>query len=176
MSRCKKIVLTGGPCAGKTTAMQRIVQEFTEKGYNVLVIGETATELINGGIKPFGDNALDMLEFQNYVLDLQITKELLYERVLSNYEQDTIILCDRGIMDNRAYISDEEFKQLLKNRNINEMDVMSSYDLVIHLVTAADGAEEFYTLANNSARTETPAQAILADRKTMDSWLGHNKR
>ncbi len=175
MGRCKKIVLTGGPCAGKTTAMQRIVQEFTEKGYNVLVIGETATELINGGIKPFGDNALDMLEFQNYVLDLQITKELLYERVLSNYEQDTIILCDRGIMDNRAYISDEEFKQLLKNRNINEMDVMSSYDLVIHLVTAADGAEEFYTLANNSARTETPAQAILADRKTMDSWLGHNK-
>lgn len=175
MGKYKKIVLTGGPCAGKTTAMQRIVQEFTEKGYNVLVIGETATELINGGIRPFGDNALDMLEFQNYVLDLQITKELLYERVLSNYEQDTIILCDRGIMDNRAYISDEEFKQLLVNRNLNEMDIMSSYDLVLHLVTAADGAEEFYTLSNNSARTETPAQAILADRKTMDSWLGHNK-
>lgn len=175
MGNCKKIVLTGGPCAGKTTAIQRIVQEFTEKGFNVLVINEAATELINGGIRPFGANAIDMVEFQNYVLDLQIAKEVLYERVLRNYNQDTIILCDRGIMDNRAYITDEDFKLLLKKRNLNELDVMASYDLVIHLVTAADGAEEFYTLANNSARTETPAQAILADRKTMDSWLGHKK-
>lgn len=175
MKKCKKIVLTGGPCAGKTTAMQRIVQEFTERGYNVLVIGESATELIDGGIKPFGSNALDMFEFQNYVLDLQIAKESLYERVLSNFEQDTIILCDRGIMDNRAYITDEEFKQLLISRNLNEMEVMSSYDLVLHLVTAADGAIEFYTLSNNNARTETPEQALLADKKTLDSWLGHNK-
>ena len=33
----KKIVLTGGPCAGKTTAIQEIEKEFTEKGYLVLI-------------------------------------------------------------------------------------------------------------------------------------------
>lgn len=175
MYKRKKIVLTGGPCAGKTTAIQRIVQEFTEKGYRVLVIGETATELINSGIRPFGDGALDMVDFQNYVLDLQLSKEILYDRYVANCNQDTIILCDRGIMDNRAYITDEIFKELLKKRCLNEMDIMSSYDLVLHLVTAADGAEEFYTLSNNSARTESPAQAILTDRKTLDSWLGHKK-
>ena len=83
MGNCKKIVLTGGPCAGKTTAIQRIVQEFTEKGYNVLVINEAATELIMGGIRPFGDNALDMVEFQNYVLDNMIQLELYIQQKLA---------------------------------------------------------------------------------------------
>ena len=36
--KVKKIVLTGGPCAGKTTALQQIEREFTEKGYHVLIV------------------------------------------------------------------------------------------------------------------------------------------
>ena len=47
-----KIVLTGGPCAGKTTAMSRIQTHFTKMGYTVLFIPETATELITGGVAP----------------------------------------------------------------------------------------------------------------------------
>ena len=43
MSKITKIVLTGGPCAVKTTALQRIEKEFTEKGYKVFIIGESAT-------------------------------------------------------------------------------------------------------------------------------------
>lgn len=34
------------------------------------------------------------------------------------------------------------------------------YDAVVHLVTAADGAENFYTLANNEVRTESIEQAV----------------
>jgi len=171
----KKIAITGGPCAGKTTAMQKIVEEFTEKGYKLFVISETATELINGGIKPFGEKACDMVEFQRYVLDLQLTKEKLYEKIANSYSGNTIILCDRGIMDNRAYVTDEDFKKILKEKNLNEMDIMSSYDLVLHLVTAADGAEKYYTTANNSARTETKEEAKEKDRKTLNSWIGHKK-
>ena len=44
-----KIVITGGPCAGKTTAMSWIQNAFTEKGYLVLFVSETATELSSGG-------------------------------------------------------------------------------------------------------------------------------
>ena len=140
MYKHKKIAITGGPCAGKTTAMQKIVQEFTEKGYKVFVVSEAATELINGGIKPFGDGALDMYEFQRCVIDTQLSKERIFERIANNMEQDTIILCDRGVFDNKAYISEGEFLQLLKERNLNEMEVCDSYDMVIHLVTAANGA------------------------------------
>jgi len=48
-----KIVITGGPCAGKSTAMSYIQSEFTKKGYAVLFVPETATELILGGIAPW---------------------------------------------------------------------------------------------------------------------------
>lgn len=175
MYKHHKIAITGGPCAGKTTAMQKIVQEFTEKGYKVFVVNETATDLINGGIKPFGDNPTEIVEFQRCVLEMQLNKERLYERIANNCKQDTIILCDRGVMDNRAYITDKQFKDLLKEKDLNEMELMASYGIVIHLITAADGACEYYTTANNSARTETPEEAIEADRRTLNSWIGHKQ-
>ena len=174
MHKHKKIAITGGPCAGKTTAMQKIVEEFTERGYKVYVVSETATELISGGAKPFGDNPIEIVEFQRYVLEMQLNKERLFEKIAENTNQDTIILCDRGIMDNRAYINNKIFRELLKEFDLNEMEIMSSYDLVLHLVTAADGAEEYYTTANNSARTETPEQARALDKKTLNSWIGHD--
>lgn len=173
MYKHMKVAITGGPCAGKTTAMQKIVEEFTEKGYKVFVVSETATELINGGAKPFGDNPINLLEFQRYVLEMQLSKEKLFEKIAENTPQNTIILCDRGIMDNRAYINNKQFRQLLKEFELNEMEIMSSYELVLHLVTAADGAEEYYTKANNTARTETPEQARALDKKTLNSWIGH---
>ena len=53
-----KIVLTGGPCAGKTTALTWINNYFAKRGYAVLIIPETATELISNGVAPWtcGEN------------------------------------------------------------------------------------------------------------------------
>ena len=117
MYKHMKIAVTGGPCAGKTTALQEIVEEFTEKGYKVFVISETATDLITSGAKPFGDNPIEILEFQRLVLEVQLYKERLFERIAESTQQDTIILCDRGVMDNRAYITNKQFKQLLQEYN-----------------------------------------------------------
>ena len=47
-----QIVITGGPCAGKTTCMSVLEQRLTEKGYKVIVAAESATELILSGISP----------------------------------------------------------------------------------------------------------------------------
>lgn len=41
-----KIVITGGPCAGKSTALTWIQNEYTKKGYTVIFVPESATELI----------------------------------------------------------------------------------------------------------------------------------
>lgn len=53
VQKITKIVLTGGPCAGKSTAMSWIQNAFTERGYKVLFVPETATELISGGVAPW---------------------------------------------------------------------------------------------------------------------------
>lgn len=170
-----KIVLTGGPCAGKTTALAKIEEIFTEKGYKVLVVGESATEIIKGGIKPFGNNPMDMYLFQDVILQYQYQKERIYEDAITKFDDDTkcIILYDRGLIDNKAYINQTLFTQLLTKQGLNELQILDSYDMVVHLVTAADGAENFYTLGNNSARTETVEQAKLLDKKTVDAWAGH---
>lgn len=44
---------------------------------------------------------------------------------------------------------------------------------MLHLVTAADGAELHYTNANNETRTETADEARTQDSKTKAVWVGH---
>ena len=41
------------------------------------------------------------------------------------------------------------------------------------MVTAADGAENYYTLVNNTTRLESTNQAIAQDRMTRNAWVGH---
>ena len=56
---------------------------------------------------------------------------------------------------------------------MNEIEIRDNYDAVFHLVTAAKGAEEFYTTENNSARTETVEQARVLDDRLISVWTGH---
>lgn len=45
-----KVVLTGGPCGGKSTAMSSISQRLKSLGYDVYCVPEVATLLITGGL------------------------------------------------------------------------------------------------------------------------------
>lgn len=172
-----KIVLTGGPCAGKTTALSTIEQELSDRGYRVFVVGESATELIKGCIRPFGDKPFDLVDFQKLILQYQMQKERIYEQAVEMLPEDEkcVILYDRGIMDNKAYITADEFKMITQEQGLHELDLLDSYDMVLHLVTAADGCPEYYTLENNKARSETVEEAKALDKKTQDAWLGHNR-
>ena len=167
-----KIVLTGGPCAGKTTGLSWIQNAFSKLGYRVLFVPETATELITGGVAPWtcGRN----LDFQLCQMRLQMEKERIFEQAAATMKEDKIlIVCDRGTIDNRAYMNDLEFSQVLEALGTDEVQLRDGYDAVFHLVTAAKGAERFYTLSNNGARTETPAQAAALDDKLIAAWTGH---
>lgn len=167
-----KIVLTGGPCAGKTTAMSWIQNHFTKQGYTVLFVPETATELITGGIAPWtcGTNAA----YQKCQLMLQLEKEKIFAQGAATMPVDKILLvCDRGTLDNKAYMTEEEFSRVLSDLGYNEVELRDGYDAVFHMVTAAKGAEQFYTTANNAARTETVEQAAQLDDKLIAAWTGH---
>lgn len=170
-----KIVLTGGPCAGKTTALTKIEESLSEKGYKVFIVSESATELIKGGILPFGNLPVPMKIFQELNTKYQLDKEKTYEKAASllNCNQKAVIVYDRGAMDNKAYVKEEEFNEVLDNLKLKEIELMDRYNMIIHLVTAAKGAEECYTLGNNSARTETKEEAIERDELTLNAWTGH---
>ena len=169
-----RIVLTGGPAGGKTTLISRILKEFKQDdGWRVITIPETATDLISGfGIKPFG-NCLSMLEFQDYVVADQLHKEALALKAAQAVpEPNVLIIYDRALLDDKAYITDEEFEQVIAKFGLTTQTAMAKYDAVIHLVTCAKGAEFAYDLGN-AARTESLDQAVEMDDKTLRAWSTH---
>ena len=172
MSNITKIVITGGPCAGKSTALSRVQEAFEQMGYKVLVVAETASELIMGGVAPWTCGT--DLDFQQFNMGLQLQKEKFYEKAAATMSVDKIlILCDRGALDCKAYMTESDFAAVLYKVNTDEVTLRDEYDAVFHLVTAAKGAEEFYTRANNAARTETVEQAAEKDDRLISAWTGH---
>ena len=170
--KISKVVITGGPCAGKSTAMSWVQKAFTQMGYAVLFVPETATELITGGVAPW--TCASNVEYQKCQLKLQIEKEKIFEQAARSMTADKVlIVCDRGTIDNKAYMSNVEFAEAMQFIGSNEVELRDNYDAVFHLVTAAKGAEEFYTTENNSARTETAQEAAALDDKLISAWTGH---
>lgn len=108
-----KIVITGGPCAGKSTAMSWVQNAFTELDYTVLFVPETATELITGGVEPWtcGTNE----DYQKCQMRLQAEKESVFEQAATMQADKVLIVCDRGALDNKAYMDDLEFSCVLSS-------------------------------------------------------------
>ena len=169
-----RIVLTGGPAAGKTTLISRILKEFRqEDGWKVITIPETATELISGfGIRPFG-NCVSMEDFQYFVIEDQLHKERLALKAAQMVpEENVLIIYDRALLDDKAYITDEEFREVLASFGRTEEEVMGYYDAVLHLVSCAKGAEFAYNFGNE-ARYEPLEVAREKDDLTLRAWSKH---
>lgn len=169
-----RIVLTGGPAAGKTTLISRILKEFKQDdGWKVITIPETATEMISGfGIKPFG-NCVSMLDFQYFVVEDQLHKERLALKAAQMVpEENVLVIYDRALLDDKAYVSDEEFREVLASFGKTEEEVMAGYDAVLHLVSCAKGAEFAYNFGNE-ARYEPLEIAREKDELALRAWSRH---
>jgi CYTH domain-containing protein/thymidylate kinase len=171
-----RIVLTGGPCSGKTTSISLLQEKISEMGFDVVCVPEVATLLIGSGIQPWLLNPAQLFIFQDRLIQTQLQLEKTLADLLRLKARDprkTVLLLDRGCMDIKAYISPEQFDRLLARNRLEETDLRDKrYDAVFHLVTAADGAEKFYTTSNNTARSEKPEQAREIDLRTRNAWLG----
>ena len=173
MKQITKIVLTGGPCAGKTTALKFLRENLIKNGYGAVVVPETSTELFSNGISPSKMNSL--LDFHQTQLDVQLTKEYLFEQACEKFKNfdNIVLICDRGVLDAKVYIGDEGFANLLQLNNLTEQDIINRYDAVFKLVTAANGAKDYYTLENNAVRKESAEEAIALDELVSKVWSVH---
>jgi len=175
-----KIAFTGGPCALKTTTINKVKEKLEEDRYYVLDVPETAAELIKAKIMPC-ENKNHTLRFKELVLEKQMNKEKLaeeYAKLLLQNNTDLIkdkkgiiILYDRSIMDNRAYLSHEEYNNLLNKYNINEIEFLDKFDMVFNLISTATLRPEFYAL--DGVRYETIEEAAYRDMLTSGAWLTH---
>ena len=86
----RQIVITGGPCGGKSTAVGWIQTNLIKEGWKVLVVPETATEFITGGVAPWtcGSN----LDYQKCQMTLQLEKERLFRKAALSMPDEKILI------------------------------------------------------------------------------------
>jgi putative protein kinase ArgK-like GTPase of G3E family len=72
-----RICLTGGPCAGKTTALNKLSEKLQELGFKVLVVPEAATLMTQGGcfIQTKKMSFADSVRFEKALLKLTLSLE-----------------------------------------------------------------------------------------------------
>lgn len=171
MNNCYKIVITGGPCAGKTQALTALNTTLTNLGYLVLQIPETATELISSGITP---ERIGIPVFQRLVLKLQLSKEDIFSAAaLEMREKPVLILCDRGAVDNKAYMGASDFAQAAAELNQTESALLSRYNAVFHMESTANKFACAYSAESNPARFETTEEAASLDKRLQAAWRAH---
>jgi len=173
-----KLILTGGPCAGKTTILAAIDLYFSSRGYTVLFLAEAATKWFEAKAGPRSSDPEELFQFQNLLVAYQLASERLLEHRIAQWtnKDKVILILDRSAFDGAAYVSEEIWKRVLETNGIKSVGKDLGYDVVLHLVTAADGAEAFYTTANNTTRKETAAEARAVDHRTREAYHGMNQR
>ena len=161
--RCR-IVVTGGPGGGKTTAADLFRREIGER---VVVVPEAATLLFSGGF-PRADDALARRAAQRAIYHVQRN----LEDVQSARYPERILLCDRGSVDGAAYWPGDpaEFYAAVGS---TEDDELARYDAVIFFESAAVGG--LSVEGGNPTRTESMAEALELDRQLRVLWSRHRR-
>jgi len=159
----RRVVLTGGPGAGKTAVLELIRQSFCE---HVKVLPEAAGVVFGGGF-PREDDAECKRAAQRAIFYVQ--REL---EATGDTHNPTIVLCDRGTLDGLAYWpgSADDFCSSV-GTTINKE--LARYDAVIHLRTPA--MEQGYN-QQNPLRTESAVAAADIDARILRAWESHPRR
>lgn len=174
MKRIYNLVITGGPCAGKSIATAELKLYLEKEGFRVFVIPEVATYLMKNGIVPY-NNCISTLAFQTLIFKYQLFQENLMKQIATELEHDSriVILEDRGLMDNKIYLSDTEFEEILKSYDLTEAEIMSRYDLIIHLISTSVKSDDFYEGVSNEYRMENSEEAKELSNRCIKVWGKH---
>jgi predicted ATPase len=161
-NKIPKIVITGGPGGGKTTALDLFQREFKS---GVKIVPEAATMLFEYGLhREINPERLKLL--QSAIYKMQLTLEASFHHL----NQDRLLICDRGTLDGIAYWPGEETDFFKTIGSTRESEV-SRYDAVIFFQSAAGREEDIKS--NNPFRYEDAPLAKLLDEKLKLVWQRH---
>jgi predicted ATPase len=157
----RRIVLTGGPGAGKTAVLELVRQYFCR---HVHVLPESASILFRGGF-PRSEHPAGRKAAQRAIFFVQ--REL---EAAADGDSPAIVLCDRGTVDGAAYWPgpDDLWQSIETTREAQ----LARYDAVIHLHTPPAAGYDH----RNPVRVESAAEALAIDARIARAWDGHPRR
>lgn len=162
MTKCCRIVLTGGPGGGKTTAADLYRREI---GDSVVIVPEAATLLYSGGFPRLGANGVRRAT-QKAIYYVQKNLE---DAMYANYTS-RVLLCDRGTVDGAIYWPDQP-DDFFTAVSSNLQAELARYDAVIFFETAAVGGVSIE--GGNPIRIESNQEALELDHKLKALWSQH---
>ena len=176
-----RIVLTGGPCAGKTTTLALIIEHFTQKGYKVFAVPEVPTIFTQAGMDYLTPNKEFFYEGEKATLEVQLLFEDRFYRMAKACTEPCLIVFDRGTMDISAYMKPEMWEDITSSVGTSTDELIKRYDAIFHLKTAAHGAAQYYNTVTNAQRYEAATEeglqiARMLDDKVMAAWSTHPHR
>lgn len=162
----KLIAITGGPSGGKTSLFGMVKERLAQDEIKVITVPEAATTLANMGFE-LGE----LFQNKSHSMQLAIAhlQHTMETRAMDLADDKTAVLCDRGLLDNLAYVEMTTYAKTLSQLNVTPKELLERYDGAIHMVSAAVGASDSYQ--NTHARYETLEQAQELDSKTLRAWL-----
>jgi hypothetical protein len=159
----RRIAVTGGPGAGKTTIWQELAAQHQDK---LVAVPEVAT-LMFKHVFPSVTNELERHAVQRAIFGVQKELERVHEARL---RPGQILLCDRGTPDGGGYWPSGH-RAFFDAMGTCWEDELARYDAVLFLETAAAGG--FSIAQGNAIRTEDLRTAIEIDRRLRDVWSRH---
>ena len=162
--RQRRVVLTGGPGAGKTAALEVVRAHALAR---VQVLPEAASIVFGGGF-PRRPGAAATCAAQRAIFRVQ---EQL-ERLAMEEANAALVLCDRGTLDGLAYWPAAP-DVLLQEMGTSMSVELAHYDTVIHLRTPTRSGGFDHA---NPLRIESAAEALRIDARIEEVWAVHPRR
>lgn len=158
----RRVVLTGGPGAGKTAVLELIRLFFC---VHVRTLPEAAGIVFGGGF-PRGSRLEERQAAQRAIYHVQRELEAAVEG-----QNAAVVLCDRGTVDGAAYWAGPG--DLFTAVGATHEGELARYDTVIHLRTPT--STEAYN-HRNPLRHESIEEAAAIDARIDRNWAGHPRR
>jgi predicted ATPase len=165
MNQPLRIVLTGGPGAGKTVVSRAIARRHPRR---IVLVPEAATQVYDA-LQTRWDrlDTSGRREVQRKIYHLQVEQE---QRIASS-NPGKILLLDRGTIDGAAYWPDGP-QQYWKDLNSSLDQELARYSHIIWMESCAslgvyDGDE------SNFCRFEDAGAAIRSGELLKELWSGH---
>jgi len=157
------IVLTGGPCAGKTTVLASLQAEFF---HVALFLPEAATQIFaleQNRPKLEWDDCRH-IRLQRNIAAKQAGLEEFGQHIAARRGY-RLIVCDRGLGDVLAYPGGRKV--------VEQSTLIDRYHAILHLESLATAAPELYSNDGNSCRQEDVTTAADLEVRTRQAWSWH---
>ncbi len=167
--RIGRIVITGGPCSGKSAVLEILRLEI---GVAVHCVPETATIIIKQvGVRPPYGNRSGLRRYQRTLYRVQRGFETIAD-LQAVMDGKKALIIDRGTVDNAAYLPGgaKELEDVCRT-SIREHE-FPHYDLVVFLEPPPRAIYDALQ-ANNGARYESYNEALAVSGRIENAWKDH---